>query len=162
MKILNIILSSLAMTEGRRHHHGHRESHHHGKSSLLDDFVRDPEQSRIDILQFMEFHHHTSTPSRSLKHWNHPISCGLCKVGLKPIDWFFESPTIRKGLERVALSVCEHKGIYGGVPSVCKGAIDMMAGDVLPALAESVFSPMRICDEDLGLCNNPNIKDLSA
>ena len=103
----------------------------------------------------MDYHHEKQQPARTLQHWNHPIACGLCKIGLKPIDWFFESPTIRKGLDKVAYEVCLKYKIYNGIPSVCKGAIDIMAENLLPALAEGLFSPMRICDEDLGLCNNP-------
>lgn len=63
------------------------------------------------------------------------MACGLCKVGLKPLDWFFENTTIRSGLEKIALSVCINRKIEGGIPSVCKGAINTMAGDLLPALA---------------------------
>ena len=125
MKLLSLILASLPLTEGHRHSHRNH----------LNDFVRDPYQSRIDVLQYMEYQHHHKQPAKSLEHWRHPIACGLCTAGLKPLDWFFESPTIRSGLERVALSVCINRKIYGGVPSVCKGAIDMMAVDVLPALA---------------------------
>jgi hypothetical protein len=37
-----------------------------------------------------------------------------------------------------------------------------MAGDLLPALAQGIFSPARVCDEYLGLCSSPVIKELSA
>jgi hypothetical protein len=56
-----------------------------------------------------------------------------------------------------ALGICEHYKIEGGIPSVCKGAIDMMSLDLLPSVADGILSSQRICDETLGFCKNPKI-----
>jgi len=53
-------------------------------------------------------------------------------------------------------------GIYGGVKSVCSGAVEIMSLSVLPALAEGVLSPQRVCDETFHLCSDPVIDELSA
>lgn len=65
-------------------------------------------------------------------------------------------------LKEISLLVCEEFKIYGGVHSVCKGAIDMMATPLLPAVADGILSSFRVCDELLHLCPRPVIKELSA
>jgi len=52
--------------------------------------------------------------------------------------------------------------IEGGMPSVCKGAIDMMSAFLLPALAKGPLSPMTLCDEQLHLCTSPVVKELDS
>ena len=90
------------------------------------------------------------------------LACGLCSDSLAPIDFFLENKYIREALDWVALEVCEHYKIYGGVKSVCKGAIEIMAANLLPSIAEGILSPQRVCDEYLHLCKNPKIIELSA
>lgn len=79
---------------------------------------------------------------------------------MDPLDWFLENKYIEEGFEWVALEVCKKEKIYGGIPSVCKGAIDMMAQSVVPAIAEGILSPSRICDEYFGFCSKPVITEL--
>mgnify|MGYP000279724285 CR=1 FL=1 len=52
--------------------------------------------------------------------------------------------------------------MYGGIPSVCKGAIEIMAESLLPAIGEGIFSSQRVCDEYLHVCASPKITHLSA
>ena len=42
--------------------------------------------------------------------------------------------------EAIATDICKKFKIYGGIQSVCQGTVDMMAQDLLPALAGGVFS----------------------
>lgn len=85
------------------------------------------------------------------------ILCGACSASLEPIDWFLTNSVVRAGLDWIAKEVCIEMKIYGGIPSVCKGAIDIMAVDLLPSLAEGVLSPQRVCDEYLHVCKSPHI-----
>ena len=152
MHILKYIAASLSLTQGRHHH----------STNHFSEYIKDPSQKRSELLQQFEFQLQFQTPAKTLGYWEHPVACGLCEVGLKPLDWFLENTTIRTGLEKLALSYCISHKIEGGIPSVCKGAINTMAGDLLPALAEGIFSPSRVCDEYLGLCYKPIIKELSS
>lgn len=93
---------------------------------------------------------------------NNIILCGMCEVPLKPIDFFLTDSTIRTGLDWIATQVCEKKKIEGGEPEVCKGAVDMMASRLLPAVADGILSSQRICDEYLGFCKTPKITELNA
>jgi hypothetical protein len=95
-----------------------------------------------------------------LRYSEDPVKCGVCTAALTPIDWFLENKYVVEGLEWVALEICEKEKIYGGIPSVCKGTINMMAESVMPAIAEGILSPSRICDEWLGWCSKPVITEL--
>jgi hypothetical protein len=53
-------------------------------------------------------------------------------------------------------------GIEGGERSVCSGAVKMMADELLPAIAQGILSPQRICDEYLHLCPKPDIEELDV
>jgi hypothetical protein len=64
---------------------------------------------------------------------------------------------ITKILEYLATHICITFGIEGGEKAVCQGAVSTMAGSLLPAIAEGIMSPQRICDEYLHLCGNPHI-----
>lgn len=90
------------------------------------------------------------------------LTCGLCSAALWPLDKFLTNQTIRTGLEWVSDEYCVKDKIYGGVPSVCHGAIKIMADSVLPSVEAGIFSPQRICDEHFGFCSNPHITELSA
>jgi hypothetical protein len=86
----------------------------------------------------------------------------MCKAALEPVDFLLENATVRKGLDWIALQVCLKEKIEGGKKSVCEGAIDIMASNLLPAIAKGVLSPQRVCDEYLHLCSSPEITELSA
>ena len=86
----------------------------------------------------------------------------MCSLSLGPIDWALNNSLIRDVLDLIAMWICELEGIHGGIPSVCKGAIDIMAVNVLPAIALGELSPQRICDEYFHVCNDPVIRELSA
>ena len=58
----------------------------------------------------------------------------MCSVALKPLDWFLTDKHVKKGLEWISAEYCEKEKIYKGIPSVCKGAINMMAESVLPSV----------------------------
>ena len=157
MKTDIVVLSALLCSSAGAKHHFYNEvnpfqkyiknPHHHSKNTIstieyqLDKFAKET--------QFM-----SSFESK--------IGCGMCSVAVKPIEGFFENKTIREGLDFIADLLCEHFKIYNGIPSVCKGAITIMAENLLPAIGEGVFSPQRICDEYLHLCSSPHIKELSA
>jgi len=71
----------------------------------------------------------------------------MCTASLAPIDWFLQDKFVMEVLDFFALQVCEKMKIEGGMPSVCKGAIDMMSAFLLPALAKGPLSPQTLCDE---------------
>ena len=100
--------------------------------------------------------------TRFLEAFEGAASCGLCTAALEPIDFLLENSTVRKGLDWIALQVCLKEKIEGGKHSVCEGAIDIMAENVLPAIAKGVLSPQRVCDEYLHFCKSPEITELSA
>ena len=52
--------------------------------------------------------------------------------------------------------------IEGGISSVCRGAIDLMATPLLPSIADGILSKFRICNEYFHLCSNPVIQELDA
>ena len=60
-------------------------------------------------------------------------------------------------MEFVASELCITLGIEGGEPSVCRGTVSLMANQLLPAIAEGILSPDRVCDEYLHICNQPHI-----
>ena len=90
------------------------------------------------------------------------LTCGMCSAALWPLDTFLTNKSIRKGLEWVSTEYCEKDHIYGGIHSVCQGAIDIMADSVMPSIEGGIFSPQRICDEHFGFCSSPHITELSA
>ena len=90
------------------------------------------------------------------------LTCGLCSAALWPLDEFLINKTIRKGLEWVTMEACEKYKIYGGIHSVCKGTIDIMAESLMPSIESGIFSPQRICDEHFGFCSSPQITELSS
>lgn len=65
-------------------------------------------------------------------------------------------------LEEIAYEICMTAKIYGGISSVCRGAIEMMATPLLPAVADGVLSRLRICNEFFHLCSHPVVQELSA
>ena len=69
------------------------------------------------------------------------ITCGMCSAALWPLDTFLTNQTIRKGLEWVSTEYCVKDKIYGGIPTVCSGAIDIMADSVMPSIEAGIFSP---------------------
>ena len=90
------------------------------------------------------------------------IACDMCSGALAPIDFLLQNRLVMGVLEEISYEVCMHFKIYGGVSSVCRGAIDLMAEPLLPAIAEGVLSSFRICNELLHLCSKPVIRELSA
>lgn len=89
-------------------------------------------------------------------------TCSSCQATLAPVDAFCNNLTIRHVLEEVITEICVHFKIEGGERAVCKGAIGIMADSVMPALAQGIFHPQRICDEYLHLCQSPKIEEESA
>ena len=67
--------------------------------------------------------------------------------------------TITEILEKLATHICISFGIEGGEKAVCQGAVSTMANSLLPAIAEGIMSPQRICDEYLHLCGSPHITE---
>ena len=65
----------------------------------------------------------------------------MCTDSLAPIDFLLQDKKVMAVLDFIALLVCEKMKIEGGMPSVCKGAIDMMSAYLLPALANGPLSP---------------------
>jgi len=90
------------------------------------------------------------------------LTCSACQAALAPIDAFCNNLTIRQVLEEVITEVCVAFKIEGGERAVCQGAIDTMANSVMPALAQGIFHPQRVCDEYLHLCPSPVVTELSA
>lgn len=83
------------------------------------------------------------------------VACDVCTATLAPTDWFLTNSKVRDVLDWIAAEVCIKEGIEGGKKSVCDGAVSMMAKQLLPAIAEGILSPQRVCDEYLHLCKNP-------
>ena len=90
------------------------------------------------------------------------FTCEACKISLKPIDLILTEKLSQEFLELIAEEICVTFKIYGGDRDVCKGAIDLMANILLPAIADGVLSSNRVCDELLHLCSSPNIIELNA
>lgn len=83
-------------------------------------------------------------------------------MAVAPAQFFLKNEKIRKVLEAGAIKICEMFKIEGGEQSVCTGAVTMMAEQLLPAIADGLVSPDRICDEFLHVCKSPKITELSA
>ena len=81
------------------------------------------------------------------------IACSACKAAMKPAT-ILDNKTVMSGLEWLTKEICEALHIEGGDPSVCKGAINTMAGYLLPALVNGPLSAQHMCDEDLGVCED--------
>lgn len=90
------------------------------------------------------------------------VLCNACSAAVAPINKLLKSKALLALGEFVATGICEHYKMYGGIPSVCRGAIDLMAVDLLPAVADGIFSKQRVCDEVLHACPTPHITELSA
>lgn len=99
---------------------------------------------------------------RFLSIFQSQTACGACGVVLEPIDYLLKNKFLTAVLEEIALGVCEIMKIEGGIHSVCKGAIDLMATPLLPAVADGLLSKFRVCDEYFHLCTQPIIKELNA
>jgi len=89
-------------------------------------------------------------------------TCSACQSALAPIDAFCNSLAIRHVLEEIITEICVLFKISGGERAVCQGAIDIMANSLMPALAQGIFHPQRVCDEYLHLCKTPVIEEESA
>lgn len=58
--------------------------------------------------------------------------------------------------------LCVELDIYGGQKEVCHGAVNLMADSLLPAVAQGILSPQRVCTEYLHLCDTPEITELDV
>ena len=68
------------------------------------------------------------------------LGCTACKAAMVPVDGILTNSVSQKLLKLVADEICMLFKIYGGDKDVCKGAIDTMAGELLPAVADGVLS----------------------
>jgi len=89
------------------------------------------------------------------------IACSACKAAMEPAT-ILDNKSVMTGLEWLTKEICEAFHIEGGDPSVCKGAIDTMANYLLPALVNGPLSAQAVCDESMGVCSSPVIKELSV
>lgn len=89
------------------------------------------------------------------------MACSACKVAMEPAT-ILDNKSVMTGLEWLTKEICEAFHIEGGDPSVCKGAIDTMANYLLPALVNGPLSAQAVCDESMGVCSSPVIKELSV
>mmetsp|Transcript_25051 Transcript_25051/g.38877 ORF Transcript_25051/g.38877 Transcript_25051/m.38877 type:complete len:106 (+) Transcript_25051:114-431(+) len=104
--------------------------------------LQDPESSSKVALQDIEyFFEGMKDAFGEASPFEGKIACNLCSDALTPLDKLLENKFVTKVLDFISLMVCEHFGIEGGQKSVCKGAIDMMSVQLLPAVAEGILSP---------------------
>ena len=89
------------------------------------------------------------------------LACSACKAAMKPAT-VLDNEYVVSGLEWLTKEICEALHIEGGDPSVCKGAINTMAGYLLPALVNGPLSPQHVCDEQMGVCSDVTIKELDV
>lgn len=52
--------------------------------------------------------------------------------------------------------------IEGVDNTVCADMVNLMGASALSALGDGVFSEQRVCDELLGVCKSPKIKELDV
>lgn len=65
-------------------------------------------------------------------------------------------------MEYIISELCVLFKVEGGEKAVCKGAVSTMADSVMPALAQGILSPQRVCTEYVHLCKTPQIEEESA
>ena len=85
------------------------------------------------------------------------MACDVCTSLVSVQDFILTNKKSTKFLEHMATYLCIKFGIEGGEPSVCSGAVSIMADQLLPAIAEGLFSRQRVCDEFLHVCRSPHI-----
>ena len=100
--------------------------------------------------------------SSFMSKWADKETCEACKALLITPDFLLNNKISRDVMEKVVSTICVTLGIEGGEKSVCKGAVDTMADQLLPAITGGILSPQRVCDEYFHFCQDPVIKELSA
>lgn len=169
MKIISLILALTSVVQacegGVERPHPHRDARSRDNSfrGFFHEYVKKPKKHGQSMILDVEYSLALHKEDLSfLSVFKSQTACGACGTALAPIDYLLKNKFITGILEEVALGACEVMKIEGGIHSVCKGAIDMMATPLLPAVADGLLSKFRICDEYFHLCTKPAIKELSA
>ena len=133
------------------------------REAFLRDLLEEPQTQIPNLLQDIDYGLNTLKKlAEPLEILQGPIGCDLCKAAVSPLNSLLTNPYVMAIGETLAIDICEKFEIEGGIKSVCQGSVDMMAQDLLPALAGGVISPQRICDETLHLCKSPSIEELNV
>lgn len=126
------------------------------QSSSWGHFIRKPKAHKMDLMLDTEyFINRHSKHLDFLSSFESEIACDMCTAAVFPINYLLQNRLVMGILEEISYEVCMHFKIYGGISSVCRGAIDLMAEPLLPAISEGVLSSFRICNELLHLCSKP-------
>jgi len=89
------------------------------------------------------------------------VACAACKVATEPAR-VLDNKAVMTGIEWLLKEICIELHIMDADSSVCQGVIDRMASFILPALVKGPLSAQYICDENLGLCDDPVIAELDV
>lgn len=73
-----------------------------------------------------------------------------------------DNKAVMTGIEWLLKEICVELHIKDADSSVCQGVIDRMASFIIPALVHGPLSAEYMCDENLGLCDDPVIEEMDV
>ena len=89
------------------------------------------------------------------------VACSACKVAMQPAR-ILDNKAVTTGIEWLLKEICIELHIKDADSSVCQGVIDRMASFIIPALVQGPLSAQYMCDENLGLCDDPVIEEMDV
>ena len=88
--------------------------------------------------------------------WN----CSTCTLAFTGIDKVLQDESFLNSIESFSTKVCEFAHLAHTPSIVCPGMVKSYGDVIFDAASRYLLSKDRICNELLGLCKNPVIKEL--